>query len=189
MTEAQNPFPADYQQLSAILALAHSEISPAELHGMACGGICALPVTGSTAGLVALLQIDDAANSPLIDALTDLIAHSSNLLKTADPEFALLLPPDSAPLVERAQGLADWCRGFILALMQGPYSELAGLPEELREIVEDLLAIAQVESSGHDPRGEDWALAELEEYVRTGVQIVYEEIYARHPIRDPEAQS
>lgn len=186
LTNTHKRFPADYQQLSAILALADSDISPSELHGIACGGICALPVVGSTAGLMTLLQLEDT-HSPLVDALADLIAHSSVLLKAGDPEFALLLPPESAPLAERAQGLADWCRGFVMAVLQGPYTEPAKLPGELQEIVEDLLAIAQAQSSGDDPRGEDWALAELEEYVRTGVQIVYEEIYAKHPVQDPTA--
>jgi len=186
VTQTQKPFPADYQQLSAILALVGSEMSAAELHGIICGGICVLPVTRSAAGTVDLLQLKDP-QPPLLDAVTDLTAHSGGLLKDADPEFGLLLPPDSTSLTERTEALADWCRGFVLALLQGPYTDPKQLPVELQEVVQDMLAIAQAESSGDDPTGEEWAMAELEEYVRTGVQLIYEELYASHPGVDPQA--
>jgi len=176
VTENSKPFPADYKQVTAILLLADREMSAAELHGIICGGICVLPATGSAAGTVALLQLAEPP-MPLLDAVTDLTAHSGTLLKQRAPGFNLLLPDDSEPLEERAQALADWCGGFVLALLQGPYTDPGKLPVELQEIVEDLLKIAQAESSGTDPGGDEWALAELEEYVRTGVQLVYEELY------------
>lgn len=183
---SQGSFPASYEQLNAKLALADSDIAAAELHGISCGSICVLPLTRSSAGMVSLLSLDKP-DAPLLDALADLTAYSSNQLKEGDAEFQLLLPPDSAPIEERTQALADWCQGFVVALLQGPYKEVAQLPEALQEVVQDLLAIAQAQASGDDPRGEDWALAELEEYVRAGVQLIYEEIYAANPITDPQA--
>ncbi len=182
---SQEPFPADYLQLGSILALADSAVSPAEVHGISCGSVCVMPLTGSSAGMTDLLGLG-GSDRPLLDAVADLTAHSARLLEARETGFQLLLPADTEPISERTQALADWCRGFVMALFQGPYKSVEDLPQSLREIVGDLLEISQAESSGDDPEGEDWALAELEEYVRTGIQLVYEEIYSAHLVKQPE---
>jgi uncharacterized protein YgfB (UPF0149 family) len=52
------------------------------------------------------------------------------------------------------------------------------LPENGPEIVRDIMQIAEAAAGAEDEKEEDWALAELQEYIKVGVQLVFEHIYS-----------
>ena len=96
--------------------------------------------------------------------------------------FQPLLPDDDQPLVERVDGLAQWCLGFNHGLFVA--ARIGDAEAELNsgntaEIVSDFSEMAQVAVGDDQPdaAGED-AYAELVEYVRISVQLVYEELVA-----------
>jgi uncharacterized protein YgfB (UPF0149 family) len=95
--------------------------------------------------------------------------------------FMPLLPDDDTALPERVRALASWCSGFISGLGQGGATFEGALSEsdEVTEIVGDLIEIGKasldVEASG-DAESAEAAYAEVAEFVRVGVQIVFEEL-------------
>ncbi len=98
-------------------------------------------------------------------------------------EFELLLPEDAQPLDARTAALAQWCQGFLYGLGASAIQDASGLPGEVGEIVRDFVgdhtrrgrrAIRATESN-------ESAYAELVEFVRVGVQLLFEEL---GPLRD-----
>jgi uncharacterized protein YgfB (UPF0149 family) len=96
--------------------------------------------------------------------------------------FQPLLPDDAEPLVQRVDGLAQWCQGFNHGLFVA--ARIGDAEAELRsgntaEIVCDFADMAQVAVGDEEPDAEgEAAYVELVEYVRVSVQLVYEEFTA-----------
>jgi hypothetical protein len=87
------------------------------------------------------------------------------------------LPEDAESIDTRAAALAQWCQGFLYGLGAGAAQDAASLPGDVGEIVGDLteisrvgVDIAQTEESNEN------AYAELVEFVRVSVQVVFEEL-------------
>jgi len=102
-------------------------------------------------------------------------------LQGTDLSYELLLPDDDEALHERVFALAQWCQGFYLGLGIIGISELEQLPDDSREVVQDMMEIARIEN--YDEQSEEKtteedesAYAELVEYLRVGVLLVYEEL-------------
>jgi len=164
----------------------------AEAHGSLCGLLCGLGPAGEAAWLAETLA--DAAGNPaagetggLLEALA---AGTRTALDGTDLAFQPLLPDDTRPLVERVDSLAQWCQGFNHGLFVA--GRMAGAEAELgsghtAEIVGDFGEMAQV-SLGDDDADEDGeaAYAELVEYIRVSVQVVYEELT---PVRQRAASA
>ena len=105
------------------------------------------------------------------------------MLADRELEFAPLLPDDDAPLEEQVQALALWCQGFLSGVGTTAPSaarhSAAGAP--LGEILRDFAEISRAGLSEDEAAGlgqPDFALAEIQEYVRVSVQIVFEELGA-----------
>jgi len=97
-------------------------------------------------------------------------------------EFDLLLPEDEASLDTRTVALAQWCQGFLYGLGGSAIQDTNGLPGEVGEIVRDLSEITRVGvDDGQSVESNESAYAELVEFVRVGVQLVFEEL---SPLRD-----
>ena len=94
-----------------------------------------------------------------------------------DMAFQPLLPDDDAALVRRVAGLAQWCHGFLYGLALGGAVAPGRLSADVDEILRDFAEISRAEVDPADPveTGEA-AYAELLEFVRTGAQIVFEEL-------------
>jgi uncharacterized protein YgfB (UPF0149 family) len=97
-------------------------------------------------------------------------------------EFELLLPEDEQPLDARTAALALWCQGFLYGLGTSVVQDESGLPGDIGEIVRDLTEITHVavDAEQTDESNES-AYAELVEFVRVGVQLVFDEL---GPLRD-----
>ena len=94
------------------------------------------------------------------------------------------MPDDDEPIERRTEALTLWCNGFVYGLGTGGAPDPERLPGDAGEIVRDL---AQIMRAGVDERegieANESALAELVEFVRVGVQVVFEELGAlRQPI-------
>ena len=92
-------------------------------------------------------------------------------------EFELLIPQDDSPIQERARALTAWCTGFLYGLGSNGAADPQRLPGELGEIVRDLTEITRADVDAEDGAEEnEAALAELVEFVRVGVQLVFDEL-------------
>jgi uncharacterized protein YgfB (UPF0149 family) len=96
--------------------------------------------------------------------------------------FQPLLPAEEASLEQRTEALAAWCQGFNYGLalaVRIADADAALKGEPVAEIVHDFAELAQLGYAEDEIEGEgEVAWAELLEYVRVSVQLVFEELAA-----------
>ena len=94
-------------------------------------------------------------------------------------QFELLLPDDSQPLAQRTEALTLWCNGFVYGLGVSGADDPEKLPGDAGEIVRDLSQIMRAgvdEADGAEAN--ESSLTELIEFVRIGVQVIFEDLSA-----------
>jgi uncharacterized protein YgfB (UPF0149 family) len=172
----------DYTRIEQVLAHQHSLTDAAEAHGTLAGCLCGVSGYRFEDWLREILP-EGRAGSSAASALRELYDATAAALIQPDMEFEPLLPGDEAPLAERTQALAEWCQGFLYGLGAGRIQDPGQLPGEVGEIVRDFIEIshAGVEEDATEEANES-AYAELVEFVRVGVQLLFEELgVARAP--------
>jgi uncharacterized protein YgfB (UPF0149 family) len=112
--------------------------------------------------------------------LNALAVASATTLEAGDMSFQPLLPGDDESLEQRTVALAAWCQGFnyglALAVRIGDADQVLK-HETVAEIVRDFAELAQLGHVEDEIEGEgEVAWAELVEYVRVSVQLLYEEL-------------
>lgn len=171
--------------LTALALAAANELTAAELHGAvcalaACEGAEAAASDTLVGDLVALLGVDALTDQAALEAFID---ASIEDLRHEDLSFAPLLPGDDAPLPARLEALGDWCGSFLAGLAAGlarrGAASLEDCPEQVREIVRDFAAIAQVDAQASGFGAEDADadnaesdLTEIEEFVKVGTLLI-----------------
>jgi uncharacterized protein YgfB (UPF0149 family) len=147
-------------------------LSPAELHGATVGVGVGDPGGFELQALVDLLGVDGLADA---DSVGRFVMATLEALAAEDMSFTPLLPDDDAPLVERLSALAEWCQsflaGFAVGLSRRGIDELGALPEDAQEIVQDLVAIAQLDTELAEGDVEA-GFMELAEYVKVGTLLI-----------------
>lgn len=166
----------DYDELDTLLRAAGASASPSEAHGVLAGVLCA-PEGAENAWRELILDGEAAPGALLDERLTDLLAQTRAMLSDAEFGFVPLLPGETDSLAQQLEGLTGWCRGFLLGFSAAGNRELRTLSPEAREFLEDVVQMsdAELEAEGADDEGEARALAELVEYLRAGVQLLYDE--------------
>jgi uncharacterized protein len=166
-----------YDDVARALGARASAVHPAEAHGCLCGALCARRDYSSADWLEEVLP-GVAAGHPEDSVLAGLFIESAGALAGSDLEFQPLLPDDVA-IDERVAALAAWCQGFLYGLGSAGTVGRAALPGDVEEVLTDLARIAQAGVTGADsPEEEEDAYVELVEFLRAGVQLVYEDLEA-----------
>jgi uncharacterized protein YgfB (UPF0149 family) len=154
----------DYRQVQSLLTQERSLADAAEAHGTLTGCLCA----------AAGYRCEDWLREILPEGRA---AATAAALLQPDMEFDLLLPADDELLNERTEALAQWCQGFLYGLGAGAIPDASELPGEVGEIVRDLLEISHAGAGPEqDEEANESAYAELVEFVRVGVQLLFEEL-------------
>ena len=86
------------------------------------------------------------------------------------------MPDDDQPLRRRVEALSNWCQGFLLGLGLGGVREGSGLPGDSQEVMRDFAEISRLGHGDGNKEEEESAYAEIVEYVRMAVLLVYEEL-------------
>lgn len=179
-----------YIQIESALVLAGSEVSVSEVHGLIVGAIANHMKSGQTPDLLQLLEPNaDANNGPyaqLSDVLYDLYRENSGFLLEAKEGFDLLLPDDDESLENRTEAIAAWSKGYMLGLLYNNAFSLDQIPENGSEIARDIMQISEVSAGEDNEQEEDWALAELQEYLKVGCQLIFEFIYSERSSDAPK---
>lgn len=168
-----------FDELERLLATSGAEVAASEAHGCLAGALCATAPYTLGQWLEEIIPDDEAAR--LADdarrAFAAVFAETFAALAGGEMDFQPLLPDDDVALERRVAGLAQWCHGFLYGLGMGSTVALERLPGELGEILRDFDEItrAAVDEEDGEEAGEA-AWAELVEFVRTGAQIVFEEL-------------
>ncbi len=169
----------DYAQCEYALRSLGLTQPAAEYHGILCGMLCHGEVNDPALGLEVLGDATPAAVPGAQSQLRALRSHSLESLHDAESGFVPLLPDDEAELPQRVEALAQWCEGFLYGLASKPGLQLETLSAEARELVEDFTQISRAGLADDDQsqgETEEQAYAELVEYVRVGVQLIFLEL-------------
>ncbi|NOZ10453.1 MAG: UPF0149 family protein [Gammaproteobacteria bacterium] len=182
---------AIYEELTDLLTDCGLPIDAAEAHGLVSGLVCATQegdVAEMLRGAFSQYGLDSPKGQTVVGHLSSLHQQTRELLEEAMGEFILLLPDeDNEELDRQTDVLAGWCRGFLYGLVEGGIIDLGHLPGDAGEIVKDLLKISEVVPDNElDSEGQERALTELVEYVRTGVQLIYEEMQPDNNSKQPK---
>jgi uncharacterized protein YgfB (UPF0149 family) len=177
-----------FADVARALASAASAVHAAEAHGCLCGALCLRPDYSLAEWLDEILfepADEKAANEPFATVFEE----SMGVLARPDMEFEPLLPGDDAVLGERVTALAAWCQGFLYGFGASGTAAQAKLPGTVTEVLGDLAQISHAGAVGsEDVEAEEEAYAELVEFVRAAVQIVYEELgVARAGVPAPQS--
>ena len=184
----------DYDALRESLSGSGTLVALPELHGGLCGALCTGGPSAAERWLDGFIADSDAADVTATRAVgVELERAAWTALADAQLEFEPLLPSDDAPLEEQVQALALWCSGFLNAVgatapdLVGrnakPTEAAAAIASaEVAEILGDFAEMSRAGVDDHDTADRDrsdFALAELKEYVRVSVQIVFEQLADR----------
>lgn len=173
-----------YESLAEELASAGVVPSLAELHGGLCGVMCIGGVAAADRWLEQQLEEWPQSTVTTIgEALQAVEIETWRTLNESSMTFEPLLPGDEQPLETQVGALASWCHGFLSGLGMGGLTidaeSTAGGEETVAEIAKDFAEISRAalgpEDEG-DPEQAGFALAELKEYVRVSVQLLFEQL-------------
>ncbi len=176
-----NPESPSFDSIETALRRAAAPADAAEVHGSLCGMLCVLGERAPGRWLGDVLE-DAGGDAAAVDeagrVLGALAPATWGLLRTGDMGFQPLLPPDEEPLEYRVSSLAQWCQGFNHGLAVAAALADAGTAleaDDVAEIVDDLAALGLADAGSDDPEEEvEAAYAELVEYIRVGVQLVFD---------------
>ncbi|OEY65671.1 UPF0149 family protein [Marinobacter sp. X15-166B] len=154
---------------------------PSELHGVLCGRFAAGGRINDQDWLSMVCEhmgvpLQTLEESPqLAGFMAQAYADTLQLMQRDDLSFHPLLPDDDYPLEQQLQALSAWIRGFLegMALVAG--ESLGNAPDEIRELIEDMVAISQVSDAEEDSEEGNQQLTEIIEYVRLGALAVFTE--------------
>lgn len=165
--------------------------SVSEIHGMICGLLCSETVAeGSSQGLA----IFDGHKGPVPKELKlsflKIMTGLKPTLSDGQLEFALLLADDDSNISERIESLANWCRGYLFGLVEGGVKEFESLSPEANELVHDIIALSELEVDADDESQDQQErhIAEIEEYLKIGVQFIYDELHAPVDTKSPSTE-
>jgi len=166
--------PSPYSALADLLIQQGAVISPAELHGLLLGrsvagsGFAAEPWLADAAELIGSIA-DEALQKALIGLQILLKAE----LEGRDITLTLLLPPDSAPLAERASALGKWCQGFLSGF--GLIAGSIALSADAQEVLQDLASISTVQDGLEASEDGEGDYMQVMEYLRVAPLLLYGE--------------
>ncbi len=168
-----------YEDVVQALADAGSTVHAAEAHGCLCGGLAARRDYSQSDWLEELLPgaTPTAGGASTESLFSDVFRNTSEAMRGFDMTFEPLLPDDTNPIAERAEALAAWCQGFLYGLGAAGTAAAMPMSEATSEVLADLAEIARVGSVGADEAEvEEASYAEIVEFLRAGVQLVFEEL-------------
>lgn len=173
-------------ELEELLYRIDAAMGAADAHGALCGMLCARGTIELSEWVDHVIGEQEHGNELLHDVvhkLSELHQSTLEMMNDATGDFKLLLMDDDDPLPERVESLAAWCQGFIYGLAAGGIKEGSELPEDTAELMKDMIEISRagqdVDDAGieeSDDNDDELAYMEIEEYVRMGVLLIYEEL-------------
>ena len=167
----------DYDVIDSLLARVEAEAYAAEFHGFISGQLC---VTGSANEELWKDFLDIQSNDEELirlchEEMLQLINVTSEQLQSDDFGLQLLLPDDDASMGLRAEALVNWCHGFLNGFGLSEGRNQNGVSAEVNEVIEDFTQICRLDLD-EDEEDEEQTFMELQEYVRMGTILVYEEL-------------
>ena len=168
-----------FDELEHALAAGGAPVAAAEAHGTLCGALALDASYDAEHWLLGLVPAGSADPEALRSRhlLETAYSETREALAGDEMDFAPLLPPDDVPLEQRVAALAAWCCGFLYGLGGAGQQPPAGLPETVREVIDDFDEISRATVGSEEPEeSNEESYAELVEYLRASTQLVYDEL-------------
>jgi len=158
-----------------------ADTDPAEAHGILCGMICATGRGDLPNWLNQVIGEPEEGksipNPEFIKTLEELHKQTLEQISSGNYALQLLLPHDEDSIDDRVDDLSYWCQGFLFGLSFCGITNFDNLPEEAREVVNDIVEISQSQYQAADNENEnETAYAEIVEYLRIGVIVIFSEL-------------
>lgn len=169
---------ATYDEFERVLRDARAVPNPAEAHGTLAGALCSSRDYGLLEWLHEILPDDGSDEAALKSSVLQNVYDAMvRQLGGHDADFMPLLPGDDSPLAERADALSSWCQGFLYGLGSGTTPDPSKISSEAGEIIRDFTEITHVGvDAGDETEENENAFAEVVEFVRVGVQLLFVEL-------------
>jgi len=183
---------AEFERWANVFTTHKAFSHPSELHGALCGRLAAgsrieedewLAMVCEHMGLPesAAAEADD-----LSSFMNEAYERALVFLKSADMSFHPLLPDDDYAIDQRLEALVAWVRGFLEGMALSAGESLGEAPDEIRELIEDMVAISQVSEEQESDHESEQQLVEITEYIRLGALAVFTEF---NPPEKPASQT
>jgi uncharacterized protein YgfB (UPF0149 family) len=161
----------DPELLAAQLVRAGVPMSISEIHGIACGLLCALADDAEGLWFQALyseLDMDDVLVQECRNSTDALLQITAEQLKDEEGFSLDLCLPDEDDHAAFATGLRDWCQGFLYGIgVAGGEDIQARLSEEGSEALKDMSEISKLDAEAvQGGEAEAEALSQVEEYLK-----------------------
>jgi yecA family protein len=179
----------DIPQLEDLLFNVDAALGATESHGALCGMLCAQGATEASQWMLSVLGEHEETSKGLQEVgkkLLEIHKITVEQMNDTDADFELMLPDDDEPLEMRVEALGMWCQGFVYGLAVGGIKEDTVLPEDSKELIQDILEIsragyvadneAELATDEEDSEEDEVAFMEVCEYVRMGILLIYEEL-------------
>lgn len=171
----------NYPELQRLLSQARAVSDAPEAHGTLVGALCAAPGYSFEDWLAEILP-EGRAPQGIAESLRTVFDATAEALHGDEMGFQPLLPDDEDSLAERTTALGEWCQGFLYGVGTGQLRDIDSAGGEVGEILRDLTEITHIDVDPEDGEAtNEEAYAELVEFVRVGVQLVFEQL---EPLRD-----
>lgn len=172
----------EYEEVERRLISADMKTTAAEVHGLLCGLLCSSSNAADELWFAELfMQTEDG--DLLLQECQQILhrLYDQTLASMSDPgiSFVLLLPSDEKPIRQRANGVRDWCIGFLYGLGLASDVDEADLSSVCRESLADISEITRMHTDGvEDNEEEEEALMQVTEFVRVAAMLVHDELGA-----------
>lgn len=166
-----------FEQLEDLFFALNVEADPSGFHGFICGRLCCgvIPLEELIDLSADWLGLTEDGRDEAEDSLHAFYDSALTNLEDLDFLFHPVLPDDELPLPERLLAVSQWCGNFISGLGEGMGGEFA-VSEEGKEALEDIAAIAQISVDFEIEDDGERDYAELVEYIRIAVQLVFADL-------------
>ena len=182
---------AEFERWANVYTIHKAFSHPSELHGSLCGRLAAgsriqekdwLTVVCEQMGLADQAMDESEDLAPFMNGAYD---KALAQLQSTDLSFQPLLPDDDYAIEQRLEALIAWVRGFLEGMALAAGESLGQAPDEIRELIEDMVAISQLSDDEESDAESEQQLLEITEYVRLGALAVFTEFNEpEKPVRD-----
>lgn len=165
-----------FAEAARLLVNLGSPVPPAEGHGCLCGALCVSADYSFERWCEELTEEELAPEDE--QALRLLFSDTRAALDDDDSDFEPMLPDDDVALEQRTGALAQWAAGFLYGFGTAqPPRPAAPANATVDEVLADFARISAAGlAEDADPEEQEQAYAELVEYVRAGVWLLYAEL-------------
>lgn len=174
----------DFSDVADVFLLHGSMQSPAFLDGRLCA-LLALKDVSAEAWLdeVCLsLGVDQPKDQASAERLLGWRKQTLEALSASEMNYMPLLPDELFSLAEQAQGLKEWTQGFVEVLDEVVDDALRQRwSQTLREALDDLPALSQIETDIDDSPENENDLFALTEHARMAAMMLYTEQHPGQP--------